>query len=211
LFVIVSYRACARVIIVSCRQLFGPDASDRNRPRSIERTRKRTDEFRKKDHDGRTKRTSCRARRSFVRSVVGRDDRCVWEEETTTNDDFPFRRFLSFVSVRSTVDVRRRSTTTTKKSVWFSLLFNGELVLTNLCPISVHTEPFPIFSLQKMCSHLNICYYHQDLRRSLFRPPSRTTFFTTRLRALLLEQASFGTGRFEGLVFHAAFCSAEYR
>jgi len=73
----------------------------------------------------------------------------------------------------------------------FLAFFRSELVLTNLCPISVHTEPFPVFSLQKMCSHLNICYYQQDLRRGLFRPPSRATFLTDRPRALLLERASF--------------------
>ncbi|KAK8621547.1 hypothetical protein V6N13_080980 [Hibiscus sabdariffa] len=42
---------------------------------------------------------------------------------------------------------------------------------------------FPLFSLQS--SHLNICYYHQDLHRRPLRPGSRPGFFGDR-RALLL-------------------------
>ncbi|CAL8989280.1 unnamed protein product [Prunus brigantina] len=44
-------------------------------------------------------------------------------------------------------------------------------------------EPFPLFGLQS--SHLNICYYHQDLHRRPLRPGSRPRFCSDR-RALLL-------------------------
>ncbi|KAK7322055.1 hypothetical protein VNO80_35169 [Phaseolus coccineus] len=44
-------------------------------------------------------------------------------------------------------------------------------------------EPFPLFGLQS--SHLNICYYHQDLHRRPLRPGSRPGFYSDR-RALLL-------------------------
>ncbi|KAK8700670.1 hypothetical protein V6N13_019060 [Hibiscus sabdariffa] len=42
---------------------------------------------------------------------------------------------------------------------------------------------FPLFGLQS--SHLNICYYHQDLHRRPLRPGSRPGFYGDR-RALLL-------------------------
>ena len=42
---------------------------------------------------------------------------------------------------------------------------------------------FPLFGLQS--SHLNICYYHQDLHRRPLRPGSRPGFCGDR-RALLL-------------------------
>ena len=42
---------------------------------------------------------------------------------------------------------------------------------------------FPLFGLQS--SHLNICYYHQDLHRRPLRPGSRHRFYGDR-RALLL-------------------------
>ncbi|KAK8586394.1 hypothetical protein V6N13_009987 [Hibiscus sabdariffa] len=42
---------------------------------------------------------------------------------------------------------------------------------------------FPLFGLQS--SHLNICYYHQDLHRRPLRPGSRLGFYGDR-RALLL-------------------------
>ncbi|KAA0047137.1 uncharacterized protein E6C27_scaffold852G00010 [Cucumis melo var. makuwa] len=42
---------------------------------------------------------------------------------------------------------------------------------------------FPLFGLQS--SHLNICYYHQDLHRRPLRPGSRPRFCSDR-RALLL-------------------------
>lgn len=42
---------------------------------------------------------------------------------------------------------------------------------------------FPLFGLQS--SHLNICYYHQDLHRRTLRPGSRPEFCSDR-RALLL-------------------------
>ncbi|KAK7327012.1 hypothetical protein VNO80_31466 [Phaseolus coccineus] len=42
---------------------------------------------------------------------------------------------------------------------------------------------FPLFGLQS--SHLNICYYHQDLHRRPLRPGSRPGFYSDR-RALLL-------------------------
>ncbi|CAN7100409.1 unnamed protein product [Brassica rapa subsp. narinosa] len=45
---------------------------------------------------------------------------------------------------------------------------------------------FPLFGLQS--SHLNICYYHQDLHRRLLRPGSRPRFCSDR-RALLLIEA----------------------
>ncbi|KAK8526834.1 hypothetical protein V6N13_077611 [Hibiscus sabdariffa] len=41
---------------------------------------------------------------------------------------------------------------------------------------------FPLFGLQS--SHLNICYYHQDLHRRPLRPGSRPGFYGDR-RALL--------------------------
>ncbi|CAF2086514.1 unnamed protein product [Brassica napus] len=37
---------------------------------------------------------------------------------------------------------------------------------------------FPLFGLQS--SHLNICYYHQDLHRRLLRPGSRPRFCSDR-------------------------------
>ncbi|KAK7293901.1 hypothetical protein RJT34_16778 [Clitoria ternatea] len=45
---------------------------------------------------------------------------------------------------------------------------------------------FPLFGLQS--SHLNICYYHQDLHRQPLRPGSRLGFSSNR-RALLLIEA----------------------
>ncbi|KAG9438845.1 hypothetical protein H6P81_021250 [Aristolochia fimbriata] len=45
---------------------------------------------------------------------------------------------------------------------------------TNPCASAAHMEPFP-FRLQS--SHLNICYYHQDLHRRPPRPGSRPRFF----------------------------------
>ncbi|KAG7531519.1 hypothetical protein ISN44_Un28g000040 [Arabidopsis suecica] len=45
---------------------------------------------------------------------------------------------------------------------------------------------FPLFGLQS--SHLNICYYHQDLHRRPLRPGSRPRFYSDR-RALLLIEA----------------------
>ncbi|KAK7295954.1 hypothetical protein VNO77_38826 [Canavalia gladiata] len=45
---------------------------------------------------------------------------------------------------------------------------------------------FPLFGLQS--SHLNICYYHQDLHRRPLRPGSRLGFCSDR-RALLLIEA----------------------
>ncbi|KAI5382135.1 hypothetical protein KIW84_UN0127 [Lathyrus oleraceus] len=45
---------------------------------------------------------------------------------------------------------------------------------------------FPLFGLQS--SHLNICYYHQDLHRRPLRPGSRPGFCSDR-RALLLIRA----------------------
>ncbi|CAL8988949.1 unnamed protein product, partial [Prunus brigantina] len=49
---------------------------------------------------------------------------------------------------------RRGRTDTTRRS-------------TNPCASAVHMEPFPLFGLQS--SHLNICYYHQDLHRRPLR------------------------------------------
>ncbi|CAN7092948.1 unnamed protein product [Brassica rapa subsp. narinosa] len=71
---------------------------------------------------------------------------------------------------------------------------------------------FPLFGLQS--SHLNICYYHQDLHRRPLRPGSRPRFCSDR-RALLLIEAWLlprrpGIGRavqrhpFSGLVDSAA-------
>uniref|UniRef100_A0A368UH67 Senescence-associated protein n=1 Tax=Glycine max TaxID=3847 RepID=A0A368UH67_SOYBN len=56
---------------------------------------------------------------------------------------------------------------------------------------------FPLFGLQS--SHLNICYYHQDLHRRPLRPGSRPGFCSDR-RALLLIGACF---RF---IPHRQFC-----
>ncbi|KAK8616891.1 hypothetical protein V6N13_116861 [Hibiscus sabdariffa] len=44
---------------------------------------------------------------------------------------------------------------------------------------------FPLFGLQS--SHLNICYYHQDLDRRPLRPGSRPGFFGDRRSLLLIE------------------------
>ncbi|CAN7100404.1 unnamed protein product [Brassica rapa subsp. narinosa] len=67
---------------------------------------------------------------------------------------------------------------------------------------------FPLFGLQS--SHLNICYYHQDLHRRPLRPGSPPRFGSDRcvlllIEALLLPRRS-GIGRalqrhpFSGLV-----------
>uniref|UniRef100_A0A6N2KJE8 Senescence-associated protein n=1 Tax=Salix viminalis TaxID=40686 RepID=A0A6N2KJE8_SALVM len=82
---------------------------------------------------------------------------------------------------------------------------------TNPCASAVHMEPFP---LRLQSSHLNICYYHQDLHRRPLRPGSRPGFCSDR-RALLLIGAwrlprRPGIGRalqrhpFSGLVDSAA-------
>ncbi|KAK2633615.1 hypothetical protein Ddye_032475 [Dipteronia dyeriana] len=76
---------------------------------------------------------------------------------------------------------------------------------------------FPLFGLQS--SHLNICYYHQDLHRRPLRPGSRPGFYSDR-RALLLIGAWHlprrpGIGRalqrhpFSGLVDSAGMLSLE--
>ncbi|CAN7092919.1 unnamed protein product [Brassica rapa subsp. narinosa] len=44
---------------------------------------------------------------------------------------------------------------------------------------------FPLFGLQS--SHLNICYYHQDLHRRPLRPGSRPRFCSDRCALLLIE------------------------
>ncbi|KAJ8468148.1 hypothetical protein OPV22_030700 [Ensete ventricosum] len=44
---------------------------------------------------------------------------------------------------------------------------------------------FPLFGLQS--SHLNICYYHQDLHRRPLRPGSRPRFCGDRHALLLIE------------------------
>ncbi|CAN6803545.1 unnamed protein product [Brassica oleracea] len=56
-------------------------------------------------------------------------------------------------------------------------------------------EPFPssafkvlIFNPHMFITHLNICYYHQDLHRRPLRPGSRPRFCSDR-RALLLIEA----------------------
>ncbi|KAK8701105.1 hypothetical protein V6N13_019495 [Hibiscus sabdariffa] len=51
-----------------------------------------------------------------------------------------------------------------------------------MCKFRSHGT-FPLFGLQS--SHLNICYYHQDLHRRSLRPGSRPGFYGDR-RALLL-------------------------
>ncbi|KAI3493915.1 hypothetical protein L1887_41122 [Cichorium endivia] len=78
---------------------------------------------------------------------------------------------------------------------------------------------FPLFGLQ--CSHLNICYYHQDPHRRPLRPGSRPRFCSDR-RALLLIGAWHlprrpGVGRalkrhpFSGLVDSAVTLRASTR
>ncbi|KAK7365276.1 hypothetical protein VNO78_40049 [Psophocarpus tetragonolobus] len=57
---------------------------------------------------------------------------------------------------------------------------------------------FPLFGLQS--SHLNICYYHQDLHRRPLRPGSRPGFCSDR-RALLLIGA-WPLPRRPGIVHH---------
>ncbi|CAL8988651.1 unnamed protein product [Prunus brigantina] len=48
---------------------------------------------------------------------------------------------------------------------------------TNPCASAVHMEPFPLFGLQS--SHLNICYYHQDLHRRPLRRARAPGFAAT--------------------------------
>ena len=64
---------------------------------------------------------------------------------------------------------------------------------------------FLLFGLQS--SHLNICYYHQDLHRRPLRPGSRPGFRRGR-RALLL----IGAGRCpDGRVWVARFSAIHFR
>ncbi|CAN7022425.1 unnamed protein product, partial [Brassica rapa subsp. trilocularis] len=44
---------------------------------------------------------------------------------------------------------------------------------------------FPLFGLQS--SHLNICYYYQDLHRRMLRPGSRPRFCSDHCALLLIE------------------------
>ncbi|KAL3503778.1 hypothetical protein ACH5RR_012926, partial [Cinchona calisaya] len=60
---------------------------------------------------------------------------------------------------------------------------------------------FPLFGLQS--SHLNICYYHQDLHRRPLRPGSRPGFCSDR-RALLLIGACAQLGTVTRLPVHPA-------
>ncbi|KAG6654568.1 hypothetical protein CIPAW_05G154300 [Carya illinoinensis] len=60
---------------------------------------------------------------------------------------------------------------------------------------------FPLFGLQS--SHLNICYYHQDLHRRPLRPGSRPRFWSDR-RALLLIGACAQLGTVTRLPVHPA-------
>uniref|UniRef100_A0A0R0GHB6 Senescence-associated protein n=1 Tax=Glycine max TaxID=3847 RepID=A0A0R0GHB6_SOYBN len=60
---------------------------------------------------------------------------------------------------------------------------------------------FPLFGLQS--SHLNICYYHQDLHRRPLRPGSRPGFCSDR-RALLLIGACAQLGTVTQLPVHPA-------
>ncbi|KAG6654583.1 hypothetical protein CIPAW_05G155800 [Carya illinoinensis] len=60
---------------------------------------------------------------------------------------------------------------------------------------------FPLFGLQS--SHLNICYYHQDLHRRPLRPGSRPRFCSDR-RALLLIGACAQLGTVTRLPVHPA-------
>ncbi|KAG6627136.1 hypothetical protein CIPAW_15G104900 [Carya illinoinensis] len=60
---------------------------------------------------------------------------------------------------------------------------------------------FPLFGLQS--SHLNICYYHQDLHRRPVRPGSRPRFCSDR-RALLLIGACAQLGTVTRLPVHPA-------
>ncbi|KAG6713426.1 hypothetical protein I3842_05G151700, partial [Carya illinoinensis] len=60
---------------------------------------------------------------------------------------------------------------------------------------------FPLFGLQS--SHLNICYYHQDLHRQPLRPGSRPRFCSDR-RALLLIGACAQLGTVTRLPVHPA-------
>ncbi|KAK8634835.1 hypothetical protein V6N13_022715 [Hibiscus sabdariffa] len=76
---------------------------------------------------------------------------------------------------------------------------------------------FPLFSLQS--SHLNICYYHQDLHRRPLRPGSRPGFYGDRRAVLLIGAWPFprrpGIGHalkrhpFSGLVDSAGMLSLE--
>ncbi|KAF1856259.1 hypothetical protein Lal_00048563 [Lupinus albus] len=55
--------------------------------------------------------------------------------------------------------------------------FPRPLGSTNPCASAVHMEPSP---LRLQSSHLNICYYHQDLHRRPLRPGSRPRFCSDR-------------------------------
>ena len=52
---------------------------------------------------------------------------------------------------------------------------------------------FLLFGLQS--SHLNICYYHQDLHRRPLRPGSRPEFYSDRRALLLIETRRCHDGR----------------
>ncbi|KAK8670465.1 hypothetical protein V6N13_037083 [Hibiscus sabdariffa] len=52
---------------------------------------------------------------------------------------------------------------------------------------------FPLFGLQS--SHLNICYYHQDLHRRPLRPGSRPGFYGDRRALLLMGPGTCPDGR----------------
>ncbi|CAK8697730.1 unnamed protein product [Clavelina lepadiformis] len=64
-----------------------------------------------------------------------------------------------------------RTTGATRASPRFRTAFAYPLGSTDPCSTAVHMEPLLHFGLQS--SHLNICYYHQDLHRRLLHPGSR--------------------------------------
>ncbi|TMX03373.1 hypothetical protein EJD97_016774 [Solanum chilense] len=53
-----------------------------------------------------------------------------------------------------------------------------------MCKCHSHGS-FPLFGLHS--SHLNICFYHQDLHRQPLRPGSRPRFCSDRRALLLIE------------------------
>ncbi|WZZ15442.1 hypothetical protein YC2023_108531 [Brassica napus] len=59
---------------------------------------------------------------------------------------------------------------------------------------------FPLFGLQS--SHLNICYYHQDLHRRPLRPGSRPRFCSDRRALLLIEAWGVVTHSLADFDFH---------
>ncbi|KAG2243551.1 hypothetical protein Bca52824_094604 [Brassica carinata] len=75
---------------------------------------------------------------------------------------------------------------------------------TNPCASAAHMEPFP---LRLQSSHLNICYYHQDLHRR--RPPARALgFAATAAPSYSSRPGSCPDGRYRSRAFAASSSSS---